>query len=230
MYSVRFFKGDYAERQKAANEARCIAYIEHHFNSAETIASYALAIVALNSSQKSRDWGRDYVCRIGKEFGVKSGGDNGLALGGFDGRGNRNLDKTHMPAILVEPLFANNPAHADWIRSEGGQARLAKVLVDSIQHAFPEGGLIGFSVGHKYKTSRPNDRGADVVGGGTEADYAEQVLLKAQKLLGEVNSPIIRKLRIFRGEDLLSEFLIEGRDSMIWYPEEDTLKISGAGR
>jgi len=227
MYSVKFFKGNYSERQKAANDAKCIAYIEHHFNSAEfPKANYAMVVVSLNSSPKSRDWGRDYVRRIVEEFGVGSGGDGGLVIGGFDGRGDRNLNKTKMPAILVEPLFGSNSAHADWIRSDEGQMRLARVLTNSIQHAFPEGGLIGFSVGHKYKISRPNDRGADVVGGGTEADCAEQVLLKAQKLLEALSSPTVRKIRIFSGSDMLYEIAVDKNTVTSWNPEEDILRIS----
>jgi hypothetical protein len=60
---------------------------------------------------------------------------------------------------------------------------LARILADSIIEAFPDGSRIGFSVGHKYKTSRPRDRGAAVYGGGTEADYAEIVMEKAKDIL-----------------------------------------------
>ena len=94
-----------------------------------------------------------------------------------------------MPAILVEPLFASNPDHAAWIRSEAGQDRLAQILADSIRRCFPDGGRLAFSIGHKYKTTSPNDRGAAVHGGGTEADYAEIVLGKAAALLAVADKP-----------------------------------------
>ena len=88
-----------------------------------------------------------------------------------------------MPVILLEPLFASNTNQAEIIRSENGRERLAKVLADSIRQYFPKGELIAFSVGHKYKTSSANDRGAAVIGGGNEADFAEMVLIKVQALL-----------------------------------------------
>ena len=88
-----------------------------------------------------------------------------------------------MPAILLEPLFASNPQQADIIRNDSGQTRLARVLVESIQRFFPDGGLIAFSVGHKYKTSNPRDLGAALAGGGWEAEFAEKVLVKAKAIL-----------------------------------------------
>lgn len=107
-------------------------------------------------------------------------------VGGYGGRSDGNLKLTDMPAILVEPLFANNPVHAEWILSDAGRERLARILADSIQRCFPNGGLIGFSVGHKYKSSNPDDRGAAVYGGGTGADCAEAVLQKAALLLQDM--------------------------------------------
>jgi uncharacterized protein YgiM (DUF1202 family) len=46
------------------------------------------------------------------------------------------------------------------------------------------------SVGHKYKTSQPHDRGASVYGGGTEADYAELLLIEVDKKLREEPKPL----------------------------------------
>lgn len=184
MYQVKFYKGDYSARQRAANADGCAAYIEHHFNSsAGTAGNYAAVIVGANASNTSKNWACWYAQAVANSFGIGLGGDRGVVVGGFGGRGDGNVKLTKMPAILVEPLFANNPAHADWIRSKAGQERLAHILADSIQRCFPDGGLIGFSVGHKYKTSSPGDRGAAVYGGGTEADCAEAVLMKTATLL-----------------------------------------------
>jgi hypothetical protein len=129
--------------------------------------------VGSNASSTSCNWGKWYCSSVSKEFGTA---DKGIQIGGFNGRGDGNVKHTAMPAILLEPLFASNPKHASIIRSESGQQKLAQVLVDSIQRFFPNGGLIAFSVGHKYKTSSPNDRGADVFGGGSEADFAEGIV------------------------------------------------------
>ena len=184
MYETRFYRGDYRERQRRANRDGAVCYVEHHFNScADPSAGYSLVIVGSNASAVSRGWGRWYARRVSEEFGTSLGGDNGIKIGGYGGRGDANLRYTRMPAILVEPLFASNPAQAGIIRSDEGQERLAAILVESIRKFFPNGGLVAFSVGHKYKVSSPGDRGAMLSGGGTEADYAEMVLLKAAKML-----------------------------------------------
>ena len=184
MYRVKFYKGEYMDRQLAANADGAVAYVEHHFNSSASATSgYCVAIVGSNASQTSRNWGIWYASAISEEFATNMGGETGIVVGGYGGRGDGNIKYTTMPAVLLEPLFASNPYQAEIIRSENGQNRLAQVLVESIRHFFPKGGLIAFSVGHKYRKTRPTDRGADVDGGGSEADYAEMVLIKAQALL-----------------------------------------------
>jgi len=92
-----------------------------------------------------------------------------------------------MPAILLEPCFVSNPTEATMVRSTAGLVALASALVETIKRQFPNGGLIAFSVGHKGKESSPHDMGAAVVGGGTEAEFAEKVLTLANTMLtGEV--------------------------------------------
>lgn len=200
MYQIRFYKGDYSARQRTANADGCAAYIEHHFNSsAGTPGNYAAVIVGANASNTSKNWARWYAQTVANAFGIGLGGEQGVVVGGFGGRGDGNVKLTKMPAILVEPLFANNPAHADWIRGKAGQERLARILADSIQRCFPDGGLIGFSVGHKYKTSSPGDRGAAVYGGGTEADCAESVLRMAAELLQDMPAVAARAFTVYIG-------------------------------
>lgn len=180
-YRIKFYKGDYSARQRSANADRALCYIEQHFNSvANREAAYTHAKVATNASKTSEAMARFYAARVSKEFGTKIGFGDGVDAGG---RGNGNLVYTAMPAILLEPLFCSNPSQAGVIRSEGGQQRLAQCVADTVKEFFPGGGLIAFSVGHKYKTSAPNDRGAAVVGGGTEAEFAEAVLTKAKAIL-----------------------------------------------
>jgi hypothetical protein len=189
IYEVTFYSGEYKERQLAANRDRCIAYVEHHLNSAPKPANYSVVVVAENASQKSRDWGRHYAAQVSAEFKTSVGGDNGILVGGYEGKGNGNLIHTDMPAILVEPLFANNPAHASILKSKAGRVRLAQILADSSKRFFPKGGRVAFSVGHKGKQSAPQDRGAAVHGGGTEAEFAELILLEAKRMLESVVVP-----------------------------------------
>lgn len=184
MYTVRYYEGKYRDRQNQANEDKCIAYIEHHLNSCDDqSAGYACVVVGKNASDKSKEWGKWYAQAVADEFSIKCGGTGGILVGGYEGRGNNNIYFTKMPAILVEPLFVSNPAHVEWIKSEDGQSRLANVLFKSIKHFFPDGGLVGFSIGHKG--NKPGDRGAKVYGDNTmcEADYAELVLQRAESLL-----------------------------------------------
>lgn len=227
MYDVRFYKGNYLERQRKANEDDCKAYVEHHFNSSSSpTANYAVVITGSNASQTSRNWGRWYAQAVAREFNLPVGGDQGIKVGGFDGRGDGNLRHTHMPAILLEPLFASNPQHAQWIRSGAGQVRLALILCESIQRFFQEGGKVGFSVGHKYKRSNPRDRGAAVVGGGSEADYAESVLKKAKTMLEGIEEPDeLRKIRVVRGNEVLWTQAVDEDADINWDPVRGILRI-----
>ena len=184
MYQVKFYKGDYLQRQLAANADKAVAYVEHHFNSsASASANYAVVVV-------------------GSSIGAAA------------------------PAVLLEPLFASHPQQAEAIRSEAGQAALARILAESIRRFFPDGGLIAFSVGHKYKTSSPNDRGVALAGGGTEADHAEKVLQKAAQLLAdEPAAPTQRMLRVMRGERLLFEVAVDEDAVLSWSSERNLLFI-----
>lgn len=184
IYTVVFYKGDYGHRQDQANADNAICYIEHHFNAAESpTANYTCCVVGSNSSDLSKRWGDYYTDRCAETFKIKEINATGLLVGGYKGRGNYNLIHTNMPAILVEPLFCSNPAEAAIIKSVDGRRKLAGILVDSIRTFFPRGGIVAFSVGHKYKTSKPSDRGAPVYGGGWEAEFAEQVLQLAAVML-----------------------------------------------
>lgn len=227
MYKVNFYKGNYVERQKNANKDKCVAYVEHHFNSSsDSASSYSVVITGSNASQTSKNWGRWYAAAVAREFNIPLGGDMGIVVGGYEGRGDYNLKFTDMPAILLEPLFASNPQHAEWIRSESGQNRLAQILCESIQRFFQKGGTIGFSVGHKYKTSSPDDRGVTVLGGGLEADYAEAVLDKAKGLLEATESTSQeREIRIVKDTEILWRTNVDADADIQWDPVRGVLSI-----
>ena len=131
-----------------------------------------------------------------------------------------------MPAVLLEPLFASNPQQAEIIRSKSGQAVLAQILAESIRRFFPKGGLVAFSVGHKYKTSAPNDRGAPLAGGGDEADFAEKVLEKAAQILTSGAAPsTARTLRVMKGDQMLFETEVDEDAVLSWSPDRNLLFI-----
>jgi len=205
LYRVKFYTGSYSRRQADANADGAICFVAHHFNAASKqdvighdpesgapiygfvhnpAPDYALCVVADNASAKSRAWAADYVERVSRSLAVRKWNTDGVCVGGMGGRGNEQIKYTVMPAILVEPLFASNPSHANIIRLASGRHSLATYLADSIRAAFPAGGLVAFSVGHKYKPApHDHDRGAALHGGGNEADYAELVLQEAAKML-----------------------------------------------
>ena len=240
MYKVKFYKGDYKDRQQQANADRCICYVEHHLNNhSDETSGYAVTIVATNASEKSKEWGKQYARDVDHAFHVGIGGDlgDGIQIGGYGGSGNFNLLLTHMPAILVEPLFASNPEHAKWIRSATYQKQLASILADSIRHAFPAGGLVGFSVGHKYKKSRSNDRGARVYNSAHfyEADYAEIILAEAKRQLEADNGeqpevdegvPINREIKIMLGDQVTWRYPIDEDDAVTFDPLTGVLRIT----
>lgn len=181
---------DYSERQAQANADKVDLYVEQHFNaSASPKPNYCVVVVGSNASATSKEIGRRYATAVSREFSVPIGGTDGLLIGGFNGRGDGNIRKTNMPAILLEPMFCSNPEQAEIIRSVQGQKRLADCLVRAIRSMFSDSVKIGFSIGHKYKRRNPRDRGAAVHGGGTEADYAEIVLNFAADTLGAVETP-----------------------------------------
>jgi len=227
MYKVKFYKGNYLTRQRKANNDEAKAYVEHHFNSSSSsTANYAVVVTGSNASRTSKNWGRWYANAVATFYGTKVAGDKGILVGGWNGRGDSNLKHTDMPAILLEPLFASNPQHADIIRSESGQTDLARILVESIQRFFPNGGLIAFSVGHKYKKSNPSDRGADLSGGGSEADYAEKVLKKAAVMLEAIDQiGMARTLRVMNGDSLLFETEVDEDAQIVWDPKRGLLHI-----
>ncbi len=227
MYTVVFYRGDYRDRQERANKGRCACYVEHHFNSSDSPGSnYTVVVTGANASPTSKNWGRWFAQAVAREFGIPVGGDDGIKVGGFDGRGDYNLKFTKMPALLLEPLFASNPQHAEWIRSAEGQSRLAQILAESIQRFFPAGGKVGFSVGHKYKTAQPDDRGAAVYGGGFEADYAEMVLGKAKTLVEAVKEiPREREIRVVMDDQVLWTRAIDPDARVAWDPVRGMLRI-----
>jgi len=183
-YKVKFYSGDYINRQRAANRDRAICYVEQHFNaSASPTSNYAMVVVGSNASETSKRWGAYLAKAYGTAFNIPHFGSEGIAIGGIDGKGNSNLKYTKMPAVLLEPVFCSSYCGSGILRSPQGRKQLASVLVKSIKKVFPDGGLVAFSIGHKGKASNPFDMGALVLGGGTEAEYAEIVLKTAAEML-----------------------------------------------
>jgi hypothetical protein len=155
-YTVHQARGNLTVRQHEANKAECICYAEQHLNATTNPkVNYALAIVAANASEQSKDWARTYTRIVSFEFGHP---DRGVSIG--PPRGSYNVKLTKCPAILLEPGFVSNPEFAAIVRTGEGIDALARCLVRSIEECFPVGGLVALSVGHMYR-GKP-DPGAPV--------------------------------------------------------------------
>ncbi len=181
-----WFEGDYAERQGRANAARVSCYIEGHFNSsAAPTANYACVVTAKAAGEITREWAKSIAQGIAQEFAIPLGGDGGVLVGGWHGRGDYNLRFVRPPAIIVEPWFISNPTGALWAKDDTTLKALARILADSIEAFFPGSESVGLSIGHKGKVSAPKDMGALVLGGGSEAECAERYLKALADLVEE---------------------------------------------
>ena len=192
MYRVKNYTGGYRERQEAANQDGAVCFVALHFNSSPATANYSLVILPKYASRTARFWAQTLVKSVVGLFGTVAWGpeNDGVKIGGFDGRGDSQINLVQCPAILPELLFCSNPEHAAILRAVAGRQALAEALVDSIRTHFPKGGLVAFSVGHAGKPEpHAADRGAVIVpiaGDASvyyEADAAEDVLNRAAALL-----------------------------------------------
>lgn len=143
-YPVHLAMGNLTVRQQRANRAGCVCYAEQHLNAVtDPRVNHALAIVAGNASERSKDWARTYTRLVAETFGHP---DAGLSIG--PPRGSYNVKLMRCPAILLEPGYISNPEFGALARTGEGLDALAQCLVDSIVRCFPVGGLVGLSVGH----------------------------------------------------------------------------------
>ena len=146
MYSFRFYSGNSKEKQDKANIDCCNAYLDFQFNiSSNPKDEYTSVAVGSNASRISKFWGEQFAQLISEDFGLSIGGNNGILIGGVHGKSEIDLIYTHMPAILIMPLFISNPLHASWIKDKGIQFRIARSLAKSIYYAFPNGGSFAFT-------------------------------------------------------------------------------------
>lgn len=155
---------DYRDRQLYANEKGADCYIELHFNAKKydrpgTDDNPASVLVASNASHTSKSMAASLALKVSKEWGWPS---RGMDMIGSGRRGYYNLVYTKMPAILTELLFLSDLHQANVALSDKGQQHLARLVVQTIKEHFPNGALVALSVGHLFKLTSPNDKGAPV--------------------------------------------------------------------
>lgn len=214
-YRVNIYYGDYRERQAAANRDKAALYLEQHINSsAQQSPDYGLAVIATNGSQRSYEIAHWYAKEAGTRFDV--GGPDDADVGYGDGvrkggDGNDNLYYTDMPAVLLEPWFASNPEQSKLMNSPKGIEMAARLLEGTVRRFAEPGALIAFSVGHLGKRSNPDDRGAVIYNGGTEADWSQSVMTRAAALLRRAETPqperLVLRISVPDREDQAVEIL-----------------------
>jgi len=182
LYTVKFYRGDYRDRQAKAMADGAICYVEQHFNATgDPATNYAMVLITDRASPFTRAWAQLYSDNLSEKLHLKKGYDNGIKVLKDGDRGYGNLRHSTIPAILLEPFFLSNATGLEWAATE--QDLLAETLVESIRKTFPGGGLVAFSVGHRYKAARPDDKGAGPFSGMYEIEFIEPVMEKAARLL-----------------------------------------------
>lgn len=181
-------RGPLYQRQMDANAIGCVAVVEQHLNaSTNKFANYSCALIM---HERSRAFAAAYLALVSTTFETRNAG---VVIN--PPRGQYNLKFYGCPAILVEPGFVSNHEFADRIQSGEGIDALAKCLVDAVCAVFPDGGLVGLSVGHLYRGTA--DQGAPVNDEGdapdpefdTEGELNDAIITSAEEMLLTRDAP-----------------------------------------
>ena len=184
MYNVIFLSGEYADRNRRANELGCALKIDGHLNATGSpTAGYSLCEYNRGEDDQTIKFCKDLANLSASATGATAShirklnpGDRGhICTAGFNGDG-----------VVWEPGFASNPKQARLFLSAEGKEAMAQALVKAIKMNYPAGVKVAFSVGHKGKPSAPSDRGASLSGTKgkvCESDIMEPVLHRAAELL-----------------------------------------------
>jgi hypothetical protein len=183
-YKVVRLTGDYEAREAEAKRRGCAMVLHQHLNSvADPKPSYTLVEVAYPTTARELKCARDAAANYETLLKGGLGYGSGVRVLKDGDRGESIIDNT-LEAYISEPLFASNPTQAKWVAKPESQRALARAAVDAIQANYPDGSVIGLSIGHIGKTSNPRDRGARVVGTGlTEAAVCTEIIAEMERLL-----------------------------------------------
>src|SRR5690606_33379400 len=182
LYYLRGCRVPVRHRQQLARRSGCSAYGEQQLNAAGSVSpNYSTAIVG-PGCERSRAMAREYTRLCAAEFRIRDGG----VLVGHRGHG--NVANAGCPHFLAEPGFVSNPEFAGIARTGEGIDAMARCLAAALKLHIP-GGLVGISVGHKYR-EKP-DPGAPVYvppgaprdGYLWEADIADAIVTAATEML-----------------------------------------------
>ena len=177
----------YRDRQLYANKNSVGLYIEGHYNGSAydkpgTQDNPASCLVASNSGPKTRSIAKAFADRVSDTFGYPNGGcvvtEDGDA--GF-----YNLYYAKGNSVLLEPLYVSDAEQARMAQSREGVEIIAELIRDLVHDFYPDGVVIGMSIGHLFKPKAIHDRGAPVVNTDNlgEADLAKLYMIRAAQLI-----------------------------------------------
>lgn len=190
---VVWLKGDYTkkrERQQQAKIHGCRFVISFHFNSFSDPTANG-AEVYYNEKGDSEFVAQGLMKVITQTLKVKS-----RKVASAKGSRASFINAYPCPAVLIEPCFVSNPNEAKLLHDVTTMRKLGEGIADLLLRWLPFDSVVGLDVGHKFKTSSPNDRGAACVLGDTEADHAEQLAkIVAAKIEATMQKPIPLKTK-----------------------------------
>lgn len=154
-YSVLQCRGPVSYRQRLASERGVICYAEAHLNSVpDPTVQHGFVITGSNVPPKTVEWATAYLARIEHELHIPTKG----IVRNVPGQGCVMHVRWPTPTMLLEPCFISQPDTARLLYSGLGIRALGRALAESIVQCFPDGGIVGLSVGHMYRGT--GDRGA----------------------------------------------------------------------
>lgn len=175
-YNVLNLTGDYSKREYDANTLGAAMVWHQHFNSFNETTSYAMVEIAEPVTDREMQVALEVAAAYNTLLGGGLGDGDGMRILKGGERAEYIIDG-NKEAYISEPAFVSNPTQAAWLLVPENLRKIAEINVEAIKRHYPDGSTIALSIGHKYKTTAPNDRGAAVYGSNvTEADLNEQVI------------------------------------------------------
>jgi N-acetylmuramoyl-L-alanine amidase-like protein len=190
IHAPAILKGDYVvkagsmghQRQAMAQDVGCICVVEFHFNSFTSAVQGGEVTHQVNSAES-----QPFAVSMWDEIAA-----TGLPPHGTPVRGTKSnpraafIEAYAMPAILLEPLFISDSRQAAWLHDPSNATSLAHAVTAGIVRHFPDGGTIGLSAGHNFKSTELADRGAMCASGADmEADHTLSQMAAVEQGLNE---------------------------------------------
>jgi hypothetical protein len=174
---------EYGERRDAARDAGCAVHLQFHFNAGG--GKRSLTMVTNAADSRCRTLAAEISHAAADIFHITDDGVRTLAR---DDRGWVCIGD-ELSGIVLEPFFGDMAAQAAIAQTPQAREAYARAIADGIRKHYPADAKIALTLGHKYKPSNPDDRGASLVGGGDEASWNEPIIARIIALLTKPEAP-----------------------------------------